>query len=334
MRSSVTGARVVLTILGSMAAVSFTGCGRHSTSETYYLVGSNLKLPYWKTVDAGFEKAAADYHVTAQLEGPDNFDAEAERDAFHKAVLARPSGILVSVVDAAMMKPEIDSAVAQGIPVITVDSDAATSSRLFFIGTDNLAAGRLGGRRLAEQLGGKGNVVFFSMPGQPNMDERLKGYLDVMNEHPAMKVVDVFNMKGDATSAFDKAQEYLARTGKDKIDAFVCLDSASGKEVAEVLQRNKATDRVLIAMDVNPETLQLIKSGAIDSTVSQKPFTMGYIGLKLLDEVHHYPQHPFRTNYEVDSFSPYPVFVNTGTSLVDKHNVEVFLQRAAEAGSK
>jgi ribose transport system substrate-binding protein len=334
MRRSDVVARVVLTIVGVAGAAAIAGCGRHSTSETYYLIGSNLKLPYWKTVDAGFKQAAADYHVTAQLEGPDNFDAAAERDAFHKAVIAHPAGILVSVVDTATMKPEIDAAVAQGIPVITVDSDAATSSRLFFIGTDNLAAGRLGGRRLAEALNGKGNVVFFSISGQPNMDDRLKGYLDVINEHPAMKVVDVFNMKGDATSAFDKAEEYLARTGAGKIDAFVCLDSASGKEVAEVLQRNKATDRPLIAMDVNPETLELIKSGAIDSTVSQKPYTMGYVGLKMLDEVHHNPPHPFRSNYDVDSFAPYPVFVNTGTSLVDKHNVDVFLQRAAEAGAK
>jgi len=323
MRRSDVVAKVVLTIVGVTGVVGISGCGRHSTSEKYYLIGSNLKLPYWKTVDAGFEKAAADYHVTAQLAGPDNFDSTAERDEFRKAVIAHPAGILVSVVDAGMMTPEIDAAVRQGIPVITVDSDAASSSRLFFIGTDNLAAGRLGGRRLAEALGGKGNVVFFSMPGQPNMDERLKGYLDVLNEHPAMKVVDVFNMKGDATSAFDKAEEYLGRTGAAKIDAFVSLDSASGKEVAEVLQRNKATDRTLIAMDVNPETLELIKS-----------YTMGYVGLKMLDEVHHNLPHPFKANYDVDSFSPYPTFVNTGTSLVDKNNVDVYLQRAGEAGAK
>jgi len=118
------------------------------------------------------------------------------------------------------------------------------------------------------------------------------------------------------------------------VNGFVCLDSGSGKEVAEVLQRAKATDRTLIAMDVNPETLELIKSGGIDSTVSQKPYTMGYVGLKMLDEIHHNPQKPFRTNYEVDSFAPYPLFVNTGTSLVDKHNVDVYLQRAAEAGAK
>lgn len=313
---------LALTTFGTLL---MTGCQRHGKSETYYLIANNLKLPYWKTVNAGFTRAAADYGVTAQLRGPDTYDAQAETEALRKVIAARPAGILVSVADAAMMKPDIDAAVAAGVPVITVDSDAPRSSRLFFIGTNNLAAGRLGGQRLAQKLGGKGRVVFFTMPGQPNLDERLKGYLDVLGEHPQMKVVDVFNIKGDSGSAFDQAGRLVAQTGAEKIDAFVCLEAASGKEIAEVLKRSNAADRTLIAMDVDPETLQLIKSGNIDSTVSQKPYTMGYVGLKALDEVHHYLPKPLQANYQIDSFAPYPVFVDTGTSLVDKSNIDVYL---------
>ena len=77
------------------------------------------------------------------------------------------------------MQPEIDAAIDANIPVITIDSDAPHSHRLFFIGTNNLEAGHLGGQRVVNKLGGKGNVVFFSMPGQPNLDERLKGYEDI-----------------------------------------------------------------------------------------------------------------------------------------------------------
>ncbi len=314
--------------------LSLTGCGRHSKKETFYLISNNLKLPYWKAVNAGFEKAAAEYGVTPQLAGPDTFDVQAEQDAFRKAVASKPAGILVSVVNAGAMKQEIDDAIAGGLPVITVDSDAPTSSRLFFIGTDNFAAGQLGGRRLVQRLGQKGRVVFFSMPGEPNLDDRLKGYLDVLNEHPGMKVVDVFDIKGDASTAMEKANEYLALKGDQKIDAFVCLESAAGKEVAEALKRANATDRTLIAMDVDPDTLNLIKDSGIDSTVAQKPFTMGYVGLQMLDQVNHSAHESFRPNYQVDSFSPYPVFVDTGTALVSKDNVDIYLNRAASAEGK
>ena len=310
-----------------------TGCQSHSKSEIYVLVANNLKLPYWQTVDSGFHKAAAEYGVTPVLNGPDKFDPQAELTAFRQAVARKPAGILVSVADAAMFRNDINDAIADGIPVITVDSDAPTSSRLFFIGTNNIAAGRLGGKRLLEKLGDKGNVVVFTYPGQPNLADRLEGYEDEISGHPGIKIIDVVDIKGDAGNAFDAAQSYLAKTGPDKINAFVCLESASGKAVAEVLQRAHATDRTLIAMDVDKETLQFIQNGSIEATVSQKPFTMGYVGLKALAEVHQYPRRNFKSNYTVDAFAPYPVFIDTGTALVDKVNVDLYLANAKAAGA-
>ena len=52
------------------------GCGRHSNKETYYLISNNINLPYWKTAIAGFQKAAAQYDVTAKIDGPTNYDAQ------------------------------------------------------------------------------------------------------------------------------------------------------------------------------------------------------------------------------------------------------------------
>jgi ribose transport system substrate-binding protein len=309
-----------------------TGCQAHSKSETYILVSNNLKLPYWKTVDTGFEKAAADYHVTAVLNGPETLDVNAELTAFRQAVARKPAGILVSIADAGLFRADINSAIAAGIPVITVDSDAPSSSRLYFIGTNNIAAGRLGGKRLVEKLNGKGNVVFFTYPDQPNLAERLEGYEDEISGHPGIKIIDVVDIKGDSGNAFDAAQSYIAKTGKDKIDAFVCLESSSGKAVAEVVKRAHVTDRTIIAMDVDKETLQLIQDGIIEATISQKPYTMGYVGLKALAEIHNYPQKPFKSNYTVDAFAPYPVFVDTGTALVDKVNADMYLSNAKAAG--
>ena len=167
-----------------------------------------------------------------------------------------------------------------------MDSDAAGSRRLYFIGTNNLEAGRLGGRRVIEKLGGKGNVVFFTIAGQPNTEERLKGFKDVFATQPDIKIVDVVDIKGDARDAFDKTQELMALTGPKKIDAFVCLESASGKPVADAVKRASVADRLVVAWDVDQDTLDAIKAGTIDATIAQKPFTMGYVGLKALDEVY------------------------------------------------
>jgi ribose transport system substrate-binding protein len=310
-----------------------SGCQRHSTKEVYYLVTANSALPYWQTAAAGFNHAAALYGVTAKVVGPEGYDAQAELAALNQTIAVKPAGILISVADAAVLSPQIDAAINAGIPVITVDSDASGSRRLYFIGTNNEKAGELGGKRLIEKMNGKGNLMVFTITGQPNTEERLKGLKDALAAKPEIKIVDVVDIGKDPRTAFDKTQEVLPQTGPKRIDAFICLESASGKMVSDAIKRANDKNRVLVAFDVNQDTLDGIKAGTIDSTIAQKPYTMGYVGLKALDEVFHYPPKQLSRDWSVDSFSQYPVFVDTGTSLVDKNNVDLYLASAAE-GSK
>jgi ribose transport system substrate-binding protein len=307
------------------------GCVRHSTREHFYLIAASTKHPYWQSAWAGFSKAANQYGVSVDMRGPDGFDPQGEVTEFRQVVAMKPAGILVSVANEKLMQPEIDAAVDAGIPVITIDSDAPSSHRLYFIGTNNLQAGRLGGARVAAKLNGKGNVVFFSIAGQPNLEERLKGYKDVFASYPGIKVVEVFDMKGDSGLAMDQTRDYLARTGASKIDAVVCLESTSGKDVGEAFKRIGANGTLLAAMDVDQATLDLVKDGTIDFTISQKPFTMALLGLKALDDVYHYPVKPLSQNYALDPYASFPAFIDTGVTLVDKTNVDAILNHQSEA---
>lgn len=330
MRTSI---KEILLCAVAMATTLLTcGCDYHQKSERYFLIATNINLPYWQSAHAGFAKAAAQYGVTEDMRGPDNFNPAIEVDEFRAAMARKPAGILVSVADPQLMAPEINKAIAAGVPVIAIDSDAPNSKRLYFIGTNNLEAGRLGGQRVAAELNGKGNVVFFTMPGQPNLDERLKGYKDVFAGFPGIKIDEVFDMKGESGTAMDKAQEYLARKGAAKINAYVCLEASAGKDVGEAFKRSKpGQDVFLVAMDVDQATLQLVKEGTIQATISQKPFTMAYLGLKALDELHHYPLKPLDRDYQSDANAPIPAFVDTGVSLVDKSNVDKFLSPPGNA---
>ena len=72
-----------------LIGVAFTtGCERHSKKEVFYLVSSNMALPYWQTVAKGFNQAAAQYMVTAKVVGPENYDPQAELTELQKAVAA------------------------------------------------------------------------------------------------------------------------------------------------------------------------------------------------------------------------------------------------------
>ncbi len=50
-----------------------------------------MNLPYWQTAAAGFNKAAAQYKVTAKVVGPDTYDPKAELAELHSAIAAKPA---------------------------------------------------------------------------------------------------------------------------------------------------------------------------------------------------------------------------------------------------
>src|SRR5215470_2365809 len=250
----------------AILTITTAACGsRHDSDENYYLVGANIKLPYWDTAGAGFSSAANHLQVRAAFVGPDTYDPKAEKQAFDELIPKKPAGILVSPADPEIMKDSINRAIAAGIPVITVDSDAPGSKRLFFIGTNNHQAGFMGGKRLSQELKGKGNVVVFTMPEQANLAERLQGYRDAL-ENTQIKIARVVDIKGDSCITDTATTEILGKE-RDKVDAFVCLEAQGGKEVATVLNSNKVANKVVMAMDTDPDTLDWVQKGVVAATI-------------------------------------------------------------------
>jgi ribose transport system substrate-binding protein len=299
--------------------------GAHDSDEYFVLVATNLQLPYWKIAGAGFANAAKGMKVRADFVGPQNYDPKGERDALDQAVQKKATGILVSSADAAILKDSIDKAIAAGIPVITIDSDAPSSKRLFFIGTNNYQAGFTGGQRLAQELKGKGSVVVFTMPDQANLQDRLRGYKDALARTPEIKVTRIVDIQGDPRIAFDTTTQIIGKE-RDKVDAFVCLEAQSGKEVAGVLNSYHVTGKVVVAMDTDQETLDWIQKGLIAATIAQKPYTMAFVGMQMLDNLYHHKPASLESDWSKDTYSPIPAFVDTGSGLIDKSNVESFTQ--------
>ena len=306
--------------------VPLINCGSaHDSDEHYIFVAANVQVPYWQAAAAGFSKAGERMKVQSSFVGPNTYDPKAEREVLQEAVQKKPTGILLAVTDPALLKDDIDKAIAAGIPVITLDSDAPGSKRLFFIGTNNYQAGLTGGQRLAQELKGKGNVVVFTMPEQRNMQDRLRGYRDALERQSGIKVTRVVDIQGDPRIAFDTTTQIVGKE-RDKVDAFVCLEAQSGKEVAGVLNSYHVTGKVVMAMDTDPETLDWIQKGMIAGTIAQKPYTMAFVGLQMLDGLYHNKPPSLDTDWSKDSFAPIPAFVDTGSALIDKSNVASFIQ--------
>jgi ribose transport system substrate-binding protein len=326
------GFRLSALILISLFLLSCSNA--HNSDEYFVFVSSNIQLPYWKTAGSGFSHAAAEFKgIRFDFTGPQSYDPKAERDALDQAVQKKATGILLSVADASVLKDSIDKAIAAGVPVITIDSDAPSSKRLFFIGTNNYQAGFTGGQRLAQELKGKGSVVVFTMPDQPNLQDRLRGYKDALAKSPNIKITRVVDIQGDPRIAFDTTTQIVGKE-RDKVDGFVCLEAQSGKEVAGVLSSYKVTGKVVIAMDTDQETLDWIQKGVIAATIAQKPYTMAFVGMQMLDNLYHHKPPSLDADWAKDGYAPIPMFVDTGSDLIDKANVQSFIEAGKNLSSK
>jgi ribose transport system substrate-binding protein len=297
--------------LGLLALLLISACS--ITEPKYFLVAPNLKAPYWKTAQEGFYAAARELNVKARVAGPDTYDPAGQVEEFQRVVRLKPDGILVSAADAGLLGAQIDAAVAAGIPVITIDSDAPDSKRLMFIGTNNHQVGVMGGEKAVKHMGGKGNVVVFTNGGS-SQAERLRGYKEVFARHSGIQITEVVDIKGDPRIAFDKALELVA--AKTKVDAFICLEEFSANEVAEVMDRAKLK-KTILAMDTNEATLEWIRKGVIAATIAEEPYRMGYDGLKKLAELR-----------AGKSAAPASTQIETRARLVDKDNIEEYTQQA------
>jgi ribose transport system substrate-binding protein len=306
---------------------ALAGCGEsyHDKEERYVLIAANINLPYWQEAEAGLRDVAKEMGlgVKADMDGPTSYSPKEEVDAFQKAVSSHPAGILVSAANAEMLQAPIAAAIASGIPVICLDSDAPDSKRVMFIGTDNFRAGQESAKRMADLLKGHGDIVIVTIPGQLNLDERARGVNEALKRYPGIKVVQTIDDKGDSNKAFDAVSAILSAK-KQKLDGVLCLEASGGAGVAGALRRLDMNGKVpVVSFDKDPDTLDWINRGGINATVAQKPYVMAYYGVKFLDDLHHNAVHEFK-DWRNAPAPPLPAWVDTGTAIIDKGNLATF----------
>jgi ribose transport system substrate-binding protein len=321
--------RLASALLVAVVVTGLTSCQKpyHAPEERFVLVTANINLPYWQEAQAGLIDAAQQMGVKAEMVGPDKFDPQEELRAFQTAVASKPSGILISVTRPELFNDAINSAVAQGIPVICVDADAPDSKRISFLGTDNVRAGEESAKRMAQLLNGKGQVVVITIPGQHNLDERLQGVDQELKKFPGIKILQKLDDNGDPRVANDSISGLLQ--AKTKFDGIIALEASGGSGAAEALHRLDMDGKLpIVAFDKDPETLDWIDRGVITATVTQKPYIMTYYGTKFADDLHHNAAHEYK-DWRTAPTTPIPAWVDTGTAIVDKSNLKAFREALA-----
>ncbi len=289
--------------------------------QHYVMISAVTGGPYWIDSKAGLYDKAKELGVSAVFTGPPTVDVNAQIDAIERAIAQRVDGIImVAVADA--VTPAIDKAVEAGIPVVCADADAPSSRRFSFIGTGNYNAGFRGGEQLAKLLGGRGEVALMYIPGWDNLIQRIQGYKDALAKYPDIKIVKVGNDKGSQTEAEKECRAILQ--AYPNLAGFGCVAAIGGQGAAVAVKQSGRTGKVkIVAMDRDEATLQFIREGVIDASIAQRTYMMAYLALQMIYDLRN-ERIRFLGDWRKVGVNPLPPFVDTGTFVIDRNNVEYF----------
>jgi ABC-type sugar transport system substrate-binding protein len=294
-------------------------------NEEYVFLGVSVGNPYWVDARVGMEDKARLLGVKSEMRGPTGNDPNQQVRELEQLIARKPAGIIIAPASDAL-RPAIDRAVDEGIPVVCVDTDDPKSKRYCYIGTDNYNAGTKTGELLARAIGGKGEVALLMVPGQSNHEDRARGCKDVLAKYPEITVVKIGNDLALAAEAEKVARSILQ--AYPNLAGFGCVNAAGGEGCAVAVKEAGKVNKVkIIAMDRNETTLDYIEQGIIDASIAQRTYTMAFLGMQLLYDLNHNNM-KLVNNWKEAGIIPLPRSIDTGTLVIDKTNVKAFKKKA------
>jgi len=242
---------------------------------------------FWKSVEAGAQKAGADLGVKIIWKGPlKENDRENQIKIVQQFVSDGVSGIVLAPLDDTALQGPVKSAMEKGIPVVIIDSalkGEAGKDFVSFVATNNRKAGAIGGEELARLMGAKGKAVLLRYTvGSASTDEREAGFLEVMAKNPDITML-VKDRYGGATVG-ESQKEAMNLLDKIKAaDGIFCPNESSTFGMLLALRQNNLAGKIkFVGFDATPLLVDALKKSEVEALVAQNPTRMGYEGVKTL----------------------------------------------------
>ena len=193
---------------------------------------------------------------------------------FDDLLVKGSDGIAISPIDSANQAAMIDRGTEKAL-ISTTDSDAATSKRAFYVGTNNVDAGRQAGELIKKAIPDGGKImIFVGKRDAQNAKERIQGLEEVL-KGTNVSVIDIRTDDTDRVRARQNVADTLVKY--PDIACLVGIWSYNGPAIVNsVKTAGKAGKVKVVTFDEEDDTLQGIKDGIVESTVVQNPYEFGH----------------------------------------------------------
>jgi simple sugar transport system substrate-binding protein len=261
-------------ILTAAAAALMAGAAH---AERYVMITHTQGTdPFWPVVEKGGRDAAEAVGATLEYNFDVSGDMAAMAQLIEAAAATQPDGIIVSLPDADALGPAIRSAVADGIPVVTMNSGLEASAELgalMHVGQPERLAGQKAGERAAAE-GVTNGLCLNQEAFNTALVDRCTGYFEGVGGD--LNMIDVSN---------DPAQIETRTAAALQADPSIDGVLAVGPHVCEAANRaikEVGADVHLACFDLSPGVMDMIQAGDAAFTIDQQQRLQGYMPVIVL----------------------------------------------------
>ena len=239
---------------------------------------------FYHDIDSGIDNAIEelrDYGATFEKL---RYPSQDPRQALERLASIDPTRYDGLVVNSAgpPVASRIDEIAQAGVSVITFNTDAPESNRLFYVGNDSRQSGLMGGELLSMLMQGGGNVtVIGNFARTAPFIDRFGGFCEFVQSN-------ALNINVIPCSESHSAPELAAQILTDlllrqpDIGGIFCTGYSSTVGAATALKKMGRRDIHMIGYDVTERTAQMMHEGWCDVLLYQAPYHQGYQAATLL----------------------------------------------------
>src|SRR6185503_10843605 len=281
-----------------MACLGSVDGAEGKKSLTFGLVAKSQSNPVFQAARTGAEQAAKDLGakngvaIKIDWRTPNEEDAQKQAEAIEQLVLAGADGIAVSCSDANKLTDAINSAVKNGVPVATFDSDAPASKRFVTYGVDDVKCGEQVMSELVKLMGEKGTVAILAgNQNAPNLQKRVQGVKNIAKKFPGIKIIDTYYHRETPQDAAAKVEQVMQShpdiTGWAMVGGWPLFTENALKWPPDSVK--------CVSVDALPPQLAYLRSGHVQLLLAQQVYEWGHRSVEHLVNKIHFKKEPAST---------------------------------------
>jgi ribose/xylose/arabinose/galactoside ABC-type transport system permease subunit/ABC-type sugar transport system substrate-binding protein len=283
-------------------------------AEKTIAVVPKLIHPYFEIARRGATSEAQRLGVHLLWQAPITSDPAYQAQIIEDLITKRVDAIAVAPVDDKVLMPFLAKARKAGIPVLTWDVDSSDKSdRIAYVGTDNYQAGKIAGEEarllMADRPGNLEYAVMTGSLGALNLNQRMAGFDDGFERGEKRVRVALEASDDNADAALSQAESILK--GHPNLSLIFCSTGTGTPQAAKAVKEAGLQSQItVVGFDALDDTLQAVRDGSVKFIVAQRPYLMGQLAVRYLDDYL--------------NGRPVPETTDTGATVVMQRNIDSY----------